>query len=87
MVHGFAPGGGADATARIAADGLSKLLGQNVLVESKPGAGTTLASAQAARAAPDGYTIRSQPRASRPPRLSTKSFRIVRSKISPASAC
>lgn len=57
MVHGFAPGGGADATARIAADGLGKLLGQNVLVESKPGAGTTLAAAQAARAAPDGYTI------------------------------
>jgi tripartite-type tricarboxylate transporter receptor subunit TctC len=57
MVHGFAPGGGADATARIAADGLGKLLGQTVLVESKPGAGTTLAAAQAARAAPDGYTI------------------------------
>ena len=57
LMHGFAPGGGADATARIVADGLGRLLGQNVLVESKPGAGTTLAAAQAARAAPDGYTI------------------------------
>ena len=57
MLHGFAPGGGADANARIAADGLSKVLGQPVIVESKPGAGTTLASAQLVRSAPDGYTI------------------------------
>jgi tripartite-type tricarboxylate transporter receptor subunit TctC len=57
MLHGFAPGGGADATARVAADGLSKALRQPVLVESKPGAGTTLAAAQLVRAAPDGYTI------------------------------
>src|SRR4051794_35494903 len=57
MLHGFAPGGGADANARIAADGLGKLLGQPIIIESKPGAGTTLASAQLARAAPDGYTI------------------------------
>lgn len=57
MLHGFSPGGGADANARIAADGLSKVLGQSVIVESKPGAGTTLASAQLVRAAPDGYTI------------------------------
>ena len=57
MLHGFAPGGGADANARIAAEGLGKVLGQTVLVESKSGAGTTLASAQLVRAAPDGYTI------------------------------
>ena len=57
MLHGFSPGGGADANARIAADGLSKVLGQSVIVESKPGAGTTLASAQLVRAVPDGYTI------------------------------
>ena len=57
LLHGFAPGGGADATARIAADGLSKLLGQAVLVESKAGAGTTLAAAQLARASADGHTI------------------------------
>jgi tripartite-type tricarboxylate transporter receptor subunit TctC len=57
MLHGFAPGGGADANARIAADGLGKMLGQSIIVESKPGAGTTLASAQLARAVADGYTI------------------------------
>ena len=57
MLHGFAPGGGADANARIAADGLGRVLGQTVLVESKSGAGTTLASAQLVRSAPDGYTI------------------------------
>jgi tripartite-type tricarboxylate transporter receptor subunit TctC len=57
MLHGFAPGGGADANARIAADGLTKLLGQPILVESRPGAGTTLASAQLVRSTPDGHTI------------------------------
>jgi tripartite-type tricarboxylate transporter receptor subunit TctC len=57
MLHGLAPGGGADANARLAAEGMGKLLGQSIIVESKPGAGTTLASAQLARAAPDGYTI------------------------------
>lgn len=57
LTHGFAPGGGVDATARILADGLSRRLGQAVLVESKPGAGSTLAAAQLARASPDGYTV------------------------------
>src|SRR5262245_61736556 len=57
LTHGFAAGGGVDATARILADGLSRRLGQPVLVESKPGAGTTLAAAQLARATPDGYTL------------------------------
>ena len=58
LTHGFVPGGGVDTTARILADGLSKRLGQQVVVESKPGAGTTLAAAQLARAAADGHTIR-----------------------------
>ena len=57
LTHGFVPGGGVDTTARILADGLSKRLGQQVVVESKPGAGTTLAAAQLARAAADGHTI------------------------------
>jgi tripartite-type tricarboxylate transporter receptor subunit TctC len=57
LTHGFAAGGGVDATARILADGLSRRLGQQVVVESKPGAGTTLAAAQLARAAPDGYAL------------------------------
>jgi tripartite-type tricarboxylate transporter receptor subunit TctC len=57
LLHGFAPGGGADVTARIIGEALAQRLGQPVLVESKAGAGSTLASAQVARAAADGYTI------------------------------
>ena len=57
IVHGFAAGGGADVTARIIADPLAKRLGQAVLIESKAGAGSTLASAQVARATPDGHTL------------------------------
>ena len=57
LTHGFAPGGGVDATARILAQGLSQRFRQTVVVESKPGAGTTLAAAQLARAKPDGYTL------------------------------
>ena len=57
LVHGFAPGGGADVTARIVAEALSRRVGQQVLVESKPGAGSTVASAHVARAAPDGHTL------------------------------
>jgi tripartite-type tricarboxylate transporter receptor subunit TctC len=44
-------------TARILADSLSRRLRQPIVVESKPGAGTTLAAAQLARAAADGYTL------------------------------
>ena len=57
LVHGFAPGGGADVTCRVIGEALAQRLGQPVLVESKAGAGSTLASAQVARAAPDGHTI------------------------------
>ena len=57
LVHGFAPGGGVDTTARMVAQGLSRRLGQQVIVESKPGASTTIAAAQLARATPDGHTL------------------------------
>jgi tripartite-type tricarboxylate transporter receptor subunit TctC len=57
LLHGLAPGGGVDITARILADGLSHRLGRPVVVETRPGAATTLASAQIARATPDGYTL------------------------------
>src|SRR6267154_6315898 len=57
LLHGFAPGGGADITARLIGDGLSRALGQSFVIEPKPGAGTTLASAQLAQSAPDGYTL------------------------------
>lgn len=57
LVVGFPPGGGADAIARIVADKLGKTLGQPIIIDNKPGAGTTLASSQVARAPADGYTL------------------------------
>src|ERR1044071_9626501 len=50
-------GGGVDVSARLIAEGLSRRLGQQMVVEPKPGAAGTLAAAQVARAAPDGYTL------------------------------
>jgi tripartite-type tricarboxylate transporter receptor subunit TctC len=57
LLHGFSPGGAADALARIVSDGLSKRLGQPVIVEAKPGAGGNIAAAAIANAASDGYTL------------------------------
>jgi tripartite-type tricarboxylate transporter receptor subunit TctC len=53
----FAPGGGNDTLARIFGQKLTESLGQQVIVDNRPGAGTTIATAAAARAAPDGYTL------------------------------
>ncbi|HTT49741.1 MAG TPA: tripartite tricarboxylate transporter substrate-binding protein [Pseudolabrys sp.] len=57
LVHGFPPGGPVDVLSRILADGLTKKLGQPVVVEAKPGAAGTTAAGLVARAAPDGYTL------------------------------
>lgn len=57
LVVGFPPGGGADTVARIVAEKMSKLLNQPILIDNKPGAGTTIASEFVARAAPDGHTL------------------------------
>jgi tripartite-type tricarboxylate transporter receptor subunit TctC len=57
LVHGLTVGGGVDVSARLIGEGLSRRLGQPVVVESKPGAGGTIAAAQVARAKPDGYTL------------------------------
>jgi len=57
LVVGFPAGGGADTVARIVSDKLAKVLGQPIVIDNKPGAGTTIASDQVARAAPDGYTL------------------------------
>jgi len=53
----LAAGSTADIVSRFAAQELGKALGQPVVVENKPGAGGTIAMAELARAAPDGYTI------------------------------
>ena len=57
LVVGFPPGGGADAAARIAANRLSELWGQQVVVENRGGAGGNIAHDTVAHAAPDGYSI------------------------------
>jgi tripartite-type tricarboxylate transporter receptor subunit TctC len=57
VIHGFPAGGPSDVIARLIADGLSRSLGQAVIVEARPGASGTAAAAQVARAAPDGYTL------------------------------
>ena len=53
----FPPGGATDAIARIIQDSMSQSLGQPIVIENIGGAGGIIASARAARAAPDGYTI------------------------------
>lgn len=57
MVVPFPPGGTTDVLARAIASRLAPVLGQPVVVESKPGAGATLGAAYVAKAAPDGYTF------------------------------
>src|SRR4029434_4213108 len=52
-----APGGGLDSFARLLASELTVRAGQQVIVENRPGAGTTIATAAVARAKPDGYTL------------------------------
>ena len=53
----FAPGGGSDFIARAVAPQLSKALGQQFVVDNRPGAGSTLGSEIALKSAPDGYTL------------------------------
>jgi tripartite-type tricarboxylate transporter receptor subunit TctC len=57
LIHGLTAGGGVDVSARVIAEGLSKRLGQQIVVEPKPGAAGTLAAAQMARATADGYLL------------------------------
>ncbi len=57
LIVGYSAGGGADALARLVAGKMSEGLGQQVLVENRPGAGATIAAAAVASAAPDGYTL------------------------------
>lgn len=57
LIVGFPPGGGVDINARMLAPKLTEYLGQQVVVENVPGAGTNIANERVARAAPDGYTL------------------------------
>ncbi len=57
IIQGFAPGGNADAIARLVGGEMGKTLGQPFVVESQAGAGGSIAAAAVARAKPDGYTL------------------------------
>jgi tripartite-type tricarboxylate transporter receptor subunit TctC len=57
MIIPFAPGGGTDVVARVAAACMQQRLGQSIVIDNRPGAGGTLGTDLAAKAAPDGYTL------------------------------
>ncbi len=57
LIIGYPPGGSADITARLTGQWLSERVGQPVVIESRPGAATNLATEAIVRAAPDGYTL------------------------------
>jgi len=57
IVQGFAAGGNADTASRILANEMTKTLGQPIVVETKPGAGSTIAADAVAKAPPDGHTL------------------------------
>ena len=61
LVVPYAPGGATDIIGRAAAAELSKTMGQQVIIENRPGAGGNLGAEQVARSAPDGYTLMVSP--------------------------
>jgi tripartite-type tricarboxylate transporter receptor subunit TctC len=57
LIVPYPPGGGVDAMSRMVAQKLSPALGQQVIIENRPGAGGVIGTRAAAKAAPDGYTL------------------------------
>jgi tripartite-type tricarboxylate transporter receptor subunit TctC len=57
IIVGYPPGGSTDILARLFGDWLSRRLGQQFIIENRPGAGNNLATDAVAKAAPDGYTM------------------------------
>jgi tripartite-type tricarboxylate transporter receptor subunit TctC len=57
FIQGYAPGGSADITCRLIGQWLSERLGQSFVIESRPGAGSNIATEAVVRAPADGYTI------------------------------
>src|SRR5579864_868531 len=57
LLVGFAPGGGTDVMARLLQPALSERLGQQIVVENRPGAGTNIATEAVLHATPDAYTL------------------------------
>ena len=57
LVHGFISGGSVDITARLLATHMTEALGQQVIVDGRPGAGGTTGAAIVSKSAPDGYTL------------------------------
>src|SRR5580692_4423662 len=57
IIVGFTPGGSTDIAARLIGQWLSERLGQQFIIENRPGAGTNIATEAVVRAPPDGYTL------------------------------
>src|SRR5438270_12443083 len=57
VIVGFTPGASADVAARVLSQGAGPILGQQIVVENRPGAGSSIAAQYVARAANDGYTL------------------------------
>ena len=57
LLVGFAPGGGTDVMTRLVQPGVAERLGQPIVIENRPGAGTNIATEAVINATPDGYTL------------------------------
>src|SRR5215471_13038031 len=86
LLVGWPPGGAADVVGRLTGQLLSERLGQQFVIENRPGAGGNLAVEAALKAAPDGYTLLMIGSNTRPSRSSTSSTRrSMRVSLIPAS--